>query len=64
MGRRGANQTAVFFAALGTLACGLSSNMNMLIAARFVRLKPAGSQCNNFLTVLISLEVLEAAEFS
>lgn len=38
MGRRGANQTAVFFAALGTLACGLSSNMSMLIAARFVSL--------------------------
>ncbi|ETW85103.1 major facilitator superfamily, partial [Heterobasidion irregulare TC 32-1] len=36
MGRRGANQTAVFFAALGTLACGLSSNMSMLIAARFL----------------------------
>ncbi len=36
MGRRGANQVAVFFAALGTLACGLSSNMEMLIAARFV----------------------------
>lgn len=38
MGRRGANQTAVFFAALGTLACGFSSNMNVLIAARFVSL--------------------------
>lgn len=36
MGRRGANQTAVFFAALGTLACGLSPNMEVLIAARFV----------------------------
>ena len=36
MGRRGANQTAVFFAALGTLACGLSTSMETLIAARFV----------------------------
>ncbi|KIP04574.1 hypothetical protein PHLGIDRAFT_56996, partial [Phlebiopsis gigantea 11061_1 CR5-6] len=36
MGRRAANQIAVVFAALGTAACGLSSNMEMLIAARFV----------------------------
>lgn len=37
MGRRGANQLAVSIAALGTLFCGLSTNMEMLIAARFVR---------------------------
>ncbi|KAI0074691.1 MFS general substrate transporter [Panus rudis PR-1116 ss-1] len=37
LGRRGANQTAVLFAALGTLACGFSTNMETLIAARFVR---------------------------
>ena len=36
MGRRGANQTAVMFAGLGTLACGLSPSMNFLVAARFV----------------------------
>jgi MFS family permease len=36
MGRRGANQTAVFFAALGALCCGLSNSLEMLIAARFV----------------------------
>lgn len=36
MGRRGANQTAVFFAGIGTLCCGLSTNLDMLIAARFV----------------------------
>ncbi|KAI9069434.1 vacuolar amino acid permease [Trametes sanguinea] len=36
LGRRGANQVAVFFAGLGTMACGLSSNMEMLIAARFL----------------------------
>lgn len=38
LGRRGANQTAVIFAALGTLVCGLSNSMEMLIAARFVRM--------------------------
>ena len=36
MGRRAANQTAVWFAAFGTAACGLSNSMEMLIAARFV----------------------------
>lgn len=36
MGRRGANQAAVLFAGLGTLCCGMSSNMEMLIAARFL----------------------------
>ncbi|KAI0085904.1 vacuolar amino acid permease [Irpex rosettiformis] len=36
MGRRGANQTAVFFAALGTACCGFSKNMEMLIVARFL----------------------------
>ncbi|KAK0455266.1 vacuolar amino acid permease [Desarmillaria tabescens] len=36
MGRRGANQTAVLFAGLGTLACGLSTNMETLILARFI----------------------------
>ncbi|OCH86179.1 MFS general substrate transporter [Obba rivulosa] len=36
MGRRGANQTAVLFAGIGTLACGLSGNMETLIAARFL----------------------------
>ena len=36
LGRRGANQTAVLFAALGTAACGFSTNMETLIAARFV----------------------------
>ncbi|OJA19157.1 hypothetical protein AZE42_05381 [Rhizopogon vesiculosus] len=36
MGRRGANQLAVSIAALGTLCCGLSTNMEMLIVARFL----------------------------
>lgn len=45
LGRRGANQTAVLLAAVGTLACGLSNSLEMLIAARFVRhlLKPDSS---------------------
>lgn len=38
MGRRGANQIAVILLAIGTLACGLSTDMSVLIAARFVRL--------------------------
>ncbi|KZT74098.1 MFS general substrate transporter [Daedalea quercina L-15889] len=36
MGRRDANQMAVYFAALGTAACGFSGNMEWLIAARFL----------------------------
>ncbi|KAJ7490917.1 vacuolar amino acid permease [Mycena latifolia] len=36
MGRRGANQLAISFAALGTIGCGLSRNMETLIAARFI----------------------------
>ena len=37
LGRKGANQTALFFAGLGVLMCGLSTNMETLIVARFVR---------------------------
>ncbi|KAG0701570.1 major facilitator superfamily domain-containing protein, partial [Suillus ampliporus] len=36
MGRRGASQLAISIAALGTLCCGLSTNMEMLVAARFL----------------------------
>ncbi|KAJ6606028.1 MFS general substrate transporter [Mycena vulgaris] len=36
IGRRGANQMAIYFAALGTIGCGLSRNMETLIAARFI----------------------------
>ncbi|KAJ7069283.1 MFS general substrate transporter [Mycena amicta] len=36
MGRRRAYQTAILFTAAGALACGLSPNMEWLIAARFV----------------------------
>ncbi|KAJ6630409.1 major facilitator superfamily domain-containing protein [Mycena sp. CBHHK59/15] len=36
MGRRGANHTALIFAAVGTIGCGLSRNMETLILARFI----------------------------
>ncbi|KAJ6523477.1 major facilitator superfamily domain-containing protein [Mycena vulgaris] len=36
MGRRGANQTAILFAAVGTIGCGLAPNMESLILARFI----------------------------
>ncbi|KAF9463425.1 vacuolar amino acid permease [Collybia nuda] len=36
LGRRGAHHAAVFFAAVGILACGLSNSMKMLIISRFV----------------------------
>jgi MFS family permease len=38
MGRRGANHVALVFSGLGTLGCGLSTTMPLLIASRFVRL--------------------------
>jgi hypothetical protein len=38
MGRSGANQSAVLFAGIGIMACGLSNSMQMLIISRFVRL--------------------------
>lgn len=36
MGRGRANKLAIFFAAVGILACGLSNSMQMLIISRFV----------------------------
>ncbi|KAJ7061476.1 MFS general substrate transporter [Mycena amicta] len=36
MGRRRANHTALMFAVLGAIGCALSTNMEMLIAARFI----------------------------
>ncbi|KAG0701571.1 major facilitator superfamily domain-containing protein [Suillus ampliporus] len=36
MGRRGASQLAISIAALGILCCGFSTNMEMLVAARFL----------------------------
>ncbi|KAJ6462695.1 major facilitator superfamily domain-containing protein [Mycena vulgaris] len=36
MGRRGANQKAILFAAVGTIDCGLAPNMESLILARFI----------------------------
>lgn len=35
MGRKGASQSAIFFATIGILSCGLSDRMEMLIASRF-----------------------------
>ena len=37
LGRRGANQVAVLFTAIGCLGSGFSTNMPSLIAWRFVR---------------------------
>jgi hypothetical protein len=37
MGRGRANKLAIFFAAVGILACGSSNSMQMLIISRFVR---------------------------
>lgn len=39
LGRRRSNQLAILFAASGALLCGLSSNMRLLILARFVSAK-------------------------
>ncbi|KAJ7184647.1 MFS general substrate transporter [Mycena filopes] len=36
IGRRGANHVAIVFTAVGTVGCGLSRNMESLIAARFI----------------------------
>ncbi|KDR82136.1 hypothetical protein GALMADRAFT_240663 [Galerina marginata CBS 339.88] len=36
LGRKRANQTALLFAGLGIIMCGLSKNMEMLILARFI----------------------------
>ncbi|KJA19134.1 hypothetical protein HYPSUDRAFT_56817 [Hypholoma sublateritium FD-334 SS-4] len=36
MGRGGASQSAIIFAAIGILACGVSNSMQMLIVARFI----------------------------
>ena len=41
MGRRRANELAIFFAAVGILACGLSNSMQMLIISRFVSPSPS-----------------------
>ncbi|KAF8801910.1 MFS general substrate transporter [Phlegmacium glaucopus] len=36
MGRSGANRSAVLFATIGIIACGLSNSMQMLIISRFI----------------------------
>ncbi|KAI0344962.1 MFS general substrate transporter [Trametopsis cervina] len=53
MGRRGANQTAVLFTALGTAFCGFSTNMEMLIVARFLS-GFGGGGINTTSTIIIS----------
>ncbi|KAF9265992.1 MFS general substrate transporter [Marasmius fiardii PR-910] len=53
MGRRGAAQTAVLFAGLGTLACGLSTSMEMLIASRFIA-GIGGGGVNTMATIVVS----------
>ncbi|KAJ7856901.1 major facilitator superfamily domain-containing protein [Mycena leptocephala] len=46
MGRRGANNTAIVLAAIGTIGCGLSQNMESLIFSRFI----AGIGAGGFFT--------------
>uniref|UniRef100_A0A0W0GD98 Putative vacuolar amino acid permease n=1 Tax=Moniliophthora roreri TaxID=221103 RepID=A0A0W0GD98_MONRR len=53
MGRRGAAQTAVLFAGLGTLACGLSTSMEMLIVSRFIA-GIGGGGVNTIATIVVS----------
>ncbi|KAG7086848.1 hypothetical protein E1B28_002769 [Marasmius oreades] len=53
MGRRGAAQTAVFFAGFGTLACGLSTSMEMLIVSRFIA-GIGGGGVNTIATIVVS----------
>ncbi|KAJ7729775.1 vacuolar amino acid permease [Mycena metata] len=53
MGRRGANNTAMVFAALGTIGCGLSGNMEMLILARFIA-GIGGGGLNTTSTIIVS----------
>ncbi|KAJ7500461.1 major facilitator superfamily domain-containing protein [Mycena galericulata] len=53
MGRRGANNTAMVFAALGTIGCGLSGNMNTLILARFIA-GIGGGGLNTTSTIIVS----------
>lgn len=52
LGRRGANQTAVILTGVGTLACGLSTRMETLIAARFV-----GDGADQVLSSLMLLQI-------
>ncbi|GAW03957.1 vacuolar amino acid permease [Lentinula edodes] len=53
LGRRGAAQVAVLFTGLGTVACGLSTNMEMLIASRFLA-GIGGGGINTIATIIVS----------
>ncbi|KAJ7672431.1 major facilitator superfamily domain-containing protein [Mycena polygramma] len=53
MGRRGANNTAMLFCALGTIGCGLSGNMESLILARFIA-GIGGGGLNTTSTIIVS----------
>ncbi|KAJ6588154.1 vacuolar amino acid permease [Mycena capillaripes] len=53
MGRRGANHTAMVFAALGTIGCGLSGSMETLILARFIA-GIGGGGLNTTSTIIVS----------
>ncbi|KAJ7753413.1 vacuolar amino acid permease [Mycena maculata] len=53
MGRRGANNTAMVFAALGTIGCGLAPNMEYLILARFIA-GIGGGGLNTTATIIVS----------
>ncbi|KAJ3821970.1 major facilitator superfamily domain-containing protein [Lentinula raphanica] len=53
LGRRGASQVAVLFTGLGTIACGLSTNMEMLIASRFLA-GIGGGGVNTIATIVVS----------
>ncbi|KAJ7169257.1 MFS general substrate transporter [Mycena crocata] len=53
LGRRGASNTAMVFAALGTIGCGLAGNMNMLILARFIA-GIGGGGLNTTSTIIVS----------
>ena len=52
LGRKRANHTALFFSGLGVLMCGLSTNMEMLIVARFVRLYYFSLENHNILNFI------------
>ncbi|THV06874.1 vacuolar amino acid permease [Dendrothele bispora CBS 962.96] len=53
MGRKGAALTAVSFAGLGTLACGLSNSMELLIFSRFIA-GIGGGGVNTMATIIVS----------
>ncbi|KAE9408977.1 MFS general substrate transporter [Gymnopus androsaceus JB14] len=53
LGRRGAAQLAVLFTGLGTVACGLSTSMEMLIVSRFIA-GIGGGGINTIATIVVS----------